>query len=166
MTSKPKKAAGTPAADKPTADPMSQFFTKEAANSGLKVPLVDPMGQKTDHWLEIYGVDSDQFRVNDARARRESARIAAIEDPTERDLAMVDLTRRLTASLVFNWSFDKPCTTEAVTEFFRQAPQVQEAVDFFASRRSFFFAKASATSSATRATNSGSTSTQKAAPSP
>lgn len=154
------------AAGIPAADPMAQFFTKDAANTGIKVPLVDPLGQRTPHWLEIYGVDSDQFRANDARGRRESARIAQIENPEERDLAMIDLTRRLTASLVFNWSFPQPCTSEAVVDFFRKAPQVQEAVDFFASRRAFFYAKNSASSSDTPPTSTGSTDAPKEAASP
>jgi len=157
MNDSNETAAGIPAAS-----PMEQFFTAEAANQGIKVPLVDPAGNRTEHWLQIYGVDSDHFRIADARAKRALAKTASLPED-ERDLAVRDLVRALTAELVFAWSFPQECTHANVVEFFRKAPQVQESVDFFASRRAFFTAKSSSNFSPTPPTNSGSTSPRKAA---
>lgn len=151
MTDKNEEAAGSPAAS----NPMEQFFTNAAANEGIRVPLTAPDGTKTDQWLRVHGVDSDKFRAADARSRREASKIASIENEAERDLAMIDLTRRLTAELVFDWSFPQPCTPENVVAFFKQAPQIQEAVDFFASRRAFFAKRTSPSSAVTPATSTG-----------
>lgn len=136
---------------------MEAFFTRERANEGIEIPLYLPDGTKTEHWLRIRGVDSDHFRLAEAESKRDAMRVAMIEDPLERAKAIADAKLNLIAALVISWSFEKECTLENVKEFFRQAPQIADAVDQVASKRALFFAKRSSSSLSTPKPSSGST---------
>lgn len=136
---------------------MEAFFTRELANEGIEIPLYLPDGTKTEHWLRIRGVDSDHFRLAEAESKRDAMRVAMIEDPLERAKAIADAKLNLIAALVISWSFEKECTLENVKEFFRQAPQIADAVDQVASKRALFFAKRSSSSLSTPKPSSGST---------
>lgn len=136
---------------------MEAFFTRAVANQGIEVPLYLPDGTKSAHWVRIRGVDSDEFRAEEAESRRQVMDIAMMEDKAARASAVAESKLRLIASLVIAWSFPKPCTREAVVEFFREAPQIADAVDRVASRRSLFFAGRSSSSAPTQSTSSGST---------
>lgn len=136
---------------------MEAFFTRERANEGIEVPLYLPDGTKTEHWLRIRGVDSDHFRLAEAESKRDAMRVAMIEDPLERAKAIADAKLNLIAALVISWSFEKECTLENIKEFFRQAPQIADAVDQVASKRALFFAKRSSSSLSTPKPSSGST---------
>lgn len=142
-------------------NPMATFYTRERANAGVRIPLFTPEGRKTDHWLELRGIDSDEFRLADVQAKREAVRLAAINDTKERDEAIYELTTRLTAILVTGWSFDHPCTQENVIAFFKEAPQIMNAVDLTAGDRGYFFRVGSNNSSDTPVTNSSSTKSRK-----
>lgn len=133
---------------------MEAFFTREKASLGVKLPLYEPSGAKSEHWLRIRGIDSDEFRAAEADARRDAMRVAAIEDLEERRLAIQDTQRSLIATLVIDWSFDQECTHENVMKFFREAPQIQDAVDKAASRRALFFASGSSDSPPSQNTSS------------
>lgn len=122
---------------------MDAFFTRGASNEGIQLPLYLPDGTKSEHWIRIRGVDSDAFRAADADARRDMFRVAAIEDREERAREIAASKRRLAASLVCDWSFDKPCTLENVDAFFVEAPQIMDAVDTAASKRKLFFGQRS-----------------------
>lgn len=141
---------------------QSQFFTRDKANEGVRVPLFTPDGKPTDQWLQIRGVDSDEFRSADTQAKRDAVKLAAIKDQKERDDAVYDLTTRLTATLVIAWSFDQECTLENVTAFFKQAPQICNAVDITAGDRGYFFRKESSNSVASQEQSSGLTAPRKA----
>jgi hypothetical protein len=136
---------------------MEAFFTREKANEGIEIPLYLPDGTKTEHWLRIRGVDSDHFRLAEAESKREAMRVAMIEDPLERAKAIADAKLSLIAALVISWSFEEECTHENVKEFFRQAPQIADAVDQVASKRALFFGKGSSSSLSTPKPSSGST---------
>lgn len=136
---------------------MEAFFTRERANEGIEIPLYLPDGTRTEHWLRIRGVDSDHFRLAEAESKRDAMRVAMIEDPLERAKAIADAKLNLIAALVISWSFEKECTLENVKEFFRQAPQIADAVDQVASKRALFFAKRSSSSLSTPKPSSGST---------
>lgn len=136
---------------------MEAFFTRERANEGVVIPLYSPDGTKTEHWLRIRGVDSDVFREAEANSKRDAFRVASIEDIVERGRAIKEAKLDLIASLVMEWSFDKECTFEAIKEFFRQAPQIADAVDQVASKRALFFEKRSSSSVSTPKRSSGST---------
>lgn len=118
---------------------MEAFFTREKAEAGIKLPLYSPLGEKTEHWLRIRGIDSDEFRVAESEARRDAMRVAAIEDPEERNIAIADAQRSLIATLVIGWSFEQECSHSNVMKFLREAPQIQDAIDKAASRRALFF---------------------------
>lgn len=136
---------------------MELFHTRKAANEGIEVPLYTPQGQKTEHWMRIRGVDSDEFRLAEADSKRDVMRIAQIENPRER-LAEVELSKlKLIAVLVISWSFPQECTQENVLEFLKEAPQIADAIDTAASKRSLFFAGRSSSSASTPSTSSGST---------
>lgn len=118
---------------------MDAFFTSERASEGVKIPLTDPLGRKTDHWLLIIGVDSEEFRLADAAAKRRASKLAIDKDGEEKDRAIMDLRRDLTATLVKGWSFDTPFSHAAVVDFFKKAPQIESSVDLAATRRALFF---------------------------
>lgn len=136
---------------------MDAFFTREKANEGIKLPLWTPQGTKSEHWVRILGIDSDAFRAANAEAQRDAFRIAQIEDLTERSQAIADSKRRLVAALVVDWSFDRPCNVETVAEFFREAPQIMDAIDMASSKRALFFANRSSGSQPSPSTSSAST---------
>lgn len=140
---------------------QSEFFTLDKANAGIRVPLYTPDGRPTDHWMQIRGVDSDEFRKADAKAKRDAVKLAAITDDREREDALHDLTTRLTASLVIAWSFEQECTMENVTAFFKRAPQICNAIDITAGDRAYFFRIGSSNSADTPGQSSSSTSVQK-----
>lgn len=136
-------------------DGMEQFFTEEQATKGIRLPLLDKLGRKTEHWLHIIGGDSEEFRIARQAANREAAAIAAIDDAGVRDKANVDAERSLAARLVKDWSFDQPCTHENVVAFFKRAPQIQNSVDMAASRRVLFVNADSPSSHDAQSTSSG-----------
>lgn len=141
---------------------MEAFFTRETANEGVTVPLYLPDGSKSEHWLCIRGVDSDAFRLAEADSRRDAFRVAEIEAPDARNQAIADAKLRLVAALVKSWSFGTPCTLDAVIDFFRQAPQIADAVDQLASKRALFFAGRSSGSPTTPKPSSASTKSPRA----
>lgn len=149
MTDNDKKAVG--------AAGMDAFFTRSKANDGLKLPLYLPNGEKSEHWVRILGVDSDRFREAEAESRRDAFRIAQIDDPADRARAIADSKRSLVATLVAEWSFPQPCTQENVEAFFREAPQIMDAIDMAASKRALFFVAGSSSSQPSQSTSSGST---------
>lgn len=141
-----------------TSNGMDAFFTADKAEEGVRIPLVLPTGEATEHWLLIYGVDSEEFQLADAEVRsREVPKLNEIKDKRERERARLALRRKLRARLVKDWSFPEPCTTKAVEQLFAKAPQIADAVDTIATDRALFFALASTSSSDTAGTSSGST---------
>lgn len=117
---------------------MKKFFTREKASEGIRADLFEPGAKEpSGHWLQVRGVDSDEFRQAEVEAkRRQRESIAAGKQPLDTHL---DEMRVLIASLVAGWSFPEECTQAAVIEFFRQAPQVQEVVNQLAAKRELFF---------------------------
>lgn len=136
---------------------MDAFFTREKANEGIQVPLYLPDGTKSEHWLQIRGVDSDHFRLAEADSKREAMRVAMIDDTLERAKAIAEVKLTLLSALVIGWSFDKECSVENIKEFFRQAPQIADAVDQVASKRTLFFGQRSSSLQSTPKASSVST---------
>lgn len=145
---------------------MESFFTREKANSGVEVPLWLPDGTKSEHFLTIRGVDSDAFRIAEADGRRKGMEISMITDTLEKAEAIQEAKLRLIAALVISWTFPQECTLESVVAFFREAPQIADAVDQVASRRSLFFAQRSSNLPSSPEVSSGSTNTHEVLSSP
>jgi len=121
----------------------SDFFTRAKANEGERMPLSLPDGTPTDDWLQIRGVDSDEFRHAMDEFRRELLVLASVKDPIERKEKTDAARLRLNAALVIGWSLDAEFTESALLEFLRESPYITEEVDRFASDRRRFFGKRS-----------------------
>lgn len=119
---------------------MEEFFTRKIADEGRKLELRLPTGEKTDHHMIVAGVDSDRFRVAQVEASRKMLEAQIIKDDDQRKLEEASIQRRFVAALVLGWSFEKECTTENVTAFFKEAPQIETQVDRFSANRRDFFA--------------------------
>ncbi len=124
---------------------MSDFFTAEKAEQGIKLPLFRPDGTKSDHWIKVRGVDSREFRIAESIAKRNGMAIAQMGEE-ERAIALLDSRIDLIASLVIEWSFDEDCNRDSVVVFLKKAPQVADAIDRIAGDRSLFFGIASSDS--------------------
>lgn len=124
----------------------SDFFTRSKANEGEKLPLSLPDGTPTDEWLLVRGIDSDEVREALDEHRRTVLANAAIEDEAERAEANRSAGLKLQCALVMGWSFDADFTSEALEEFFKEAPHLAIEVDNFASNRKRFFRKGSTNS--------------------
>lgn len=122
---------------------MSKFYTRQKANDGIKIPLSLPSGEETEDYLVVRGIDSDQFRNADARARRQALVISEIDNMEEKTELIRESQLDIIASLVAGWSFEEECTQEKVKELLREAPQISDAIDRIAAKRLLFFAKGS-----------------------
>lgn len=118
---------------------MKEFFTREVANEGKKVPLYLPNGEKSEHWLVLLGTDSDQFRLTEARSKRNVIEFAQIESASEREEAVEDAKRTLVASLISDWSFDQDCDEANKIEFLKNAPQIGNMINLYCADRKNFF---------------------------
>lgn len=124
----------------------SDFFTRNKANEGERMPLSLPDGTPTDEWLLIRGIDSDEFRAAMDEHRRSVLANAAIEDEAERAEKNRQAGLKLHCALVADWSFEAEFSPEAVEELFREAPHLAIEADNFASNRKRFFRKSSTSS--------------------
>lgn len=125
---------------------MDAFFTRDKANEGIKVPLRTPEGKETEHYLVIRSQWSDSFQKAKAEAYR--ADLAAIAGQGE--VKAEDRTVILTAALVGGWSFEEECTPENVQKLLREAPQLRDMIDRYASNDARFFTKPSSDSTTGR----------------
>jgi hypothetical protein len=119
-------------------DEMEQFFTEERASCGIKLHLEDAKGKSTKHWMQIRGLDSEEFRIQEMSGKREAQKISALKSERAKDEAIIELSRRLTATLVMAWSFPEPCTKENVIAFLKKAPQIEKAIDKASGSRKLF----------------------------
>lgn len=126
------------------------FHTRARANEGERLNLYTPNGKPTEHWLQVRHVWSDAFQeANDlAIARMQEAVLAANGDKAKIAAANRDAKFGLWAALVAGWSFDEPCTPEAVEAFLREAPQIGAQLDKFAADGRRFFGNGSTSSTA------------------
>ena len=118
-------------------DARKKFYSREKANAGKKLFLKTPEGVETEEFLIVVNTDSEVM----AKAHSE-ARTAAVEN---RQLAKPDpdfaekAKRKLVASAVIGWSFEEKATPEAVQEFLRECPHIQDDVDTLIYDRKAFF---------------------------
>ena len=129
---------------------MDLFKTRARANEGKRLALYAPDGGKTEHWLQVRHVWSDEFQIaQDAElSKLRQAQLAAGGDKA----AVAELNRdskiRLVSALVCAWSFEAECTPEAVAEFLAEAPQIVAQLDKFAADSRGFFGNGSTSSNA------------------
>lgn len=125
---------------------MQEFFTRKRANEGILLPLSLPDGTPTEHWITLRGIDSDAFRAAEAASRRKAMEIAQLPSEEERREAIEQEKLLMLSSLISGWSFEEPPTSENIINFFKEAPQIADAVDRAAVDRARFFAQRSSDS--------------------
>ena len=125
---------------------LSDFYTRERANQGERMPLALPDGTPTDQHLVIRGADSDAVRAAIDDFRRDLLRLSAVEDKAQRAQGEAEARVRFTAAMVVGWSFEEPFTDAALAELLREAPYIADAVQRFSDDRQRFFGKRSASS--------------------
>lgn len=103
----------------------TDFHTKEKHNKGTKVLLDAPDGTKTEEFLVLLGRDSEAFRKGQAKYR--DRMISAKSEGVEFDSHKEGI--ELTASAVVGWSFEEPCTKEAVCDLLTNAPYILDKLD-------------------------------------
>ena len=117
---------------------MKDFFTRDKANEGIEVPLYLPgTDTPSGEWIRIRGVDSDEFRNADLEAKR--ALRKTIEDNLNPEQEHRTQMTKLIASLVISWSFPEECNRKNVVEFLINAPQIEDAINTLAAKRTLFF---------------------------
>lgn len=121
------------------------FYTLPKACEGVEFPL-ERDGKPSGHWLRIRGTDSDQFRKARFEGSRKMRDLPPDTADWDRGIVMDGVVLDSLAALVADWSFDEPCTQEAVREFLKNAPQVAESVDRAANDRTRFFGESSTNS--------------------
>lgn len=131
---------------------LNRFKTRERANHGVRLPLIDPAtGKDSGDWIHILGVDSDACREMKTEGQRDLLRAGNSDMGDEEVAALVeDWKLKQLAVLITDWSFahapeDDPdaetweCNEENVMELLREAPHIADAVDRAATRRALFF---------------------------
>jgi len=146
---------------------MDQFYTRDKANEGIKIPLVTPDNKETEHWLLVRGTDSDAFRNAENEAKRAIIKAAGEDkDKTDRREKISSASKQgsldVLVAVVKDWSFPEECTPENIKDFLTKAPQIADQIDKAIANRAFFFAVKSKSSSSTPKKNSTSGSKSKA----
>lgn len=134
---------------------VSDFFTGELSNEGVKLPLINPTTGKGE-WIKIRGIDSDIFRAANLIYLRSALKIAELETDKERKEAAKMARLELLTSLVVAWSFDSICNHDEIINVLKNAPMITNLVDEKASTRSLFLQKKSKVSKTTPKRNSNS----------
>ena len=140
---------------------LSDFHTREAANEGIKVPLSLPDGTKTDHFLMIRGIDSDEFRSANVKQQRELINLAELS-AEEREKRLDKSGVELVSSLVFGWSFDEEFNQKNLIEWLENSPQITDMIDRIASQRGLFIKKKLTSSTGSQDTKSSNARASKA----
>lgn len=152
---------------------MSELFTRDTANRGVRIPLVDSRtGKETEQWLLVLGTDSDSYRAQQRENQRRLIEIvkasrgpdqksseAAFEKALEAETPRMH--RLALASLVGGWSLEDGCTKANVLQLLEQAPGIEDTLERYEKDQSLFFAAASTGSTASPSINSDSTEPQK-----
>ena len=151
------------------------FFTRGAANAGIKIPLIDPRtGKETTYWLHIIGCESDAYRKEQIDSQRRifdrlRDKIAPGNDTgLAEELVKAEEEERLRvrASLVIGWNLDEEFSREGVVRLLEEAPKLSQQIQEAADRARTFFEGVSINSPGTPKPSSDSTSDLTAASKP
>ena len=126
---------------------MTRFHTRSDSENGYIVKLLDPItGEDTGEWIKIRGMDSDQFKIADARGRRELLQMVQNKpqyDQEEYDRLVIKIERKCVAALIMEWSFEEEVSSENTYEFLKAAPQICDTLNYEAAKRSNFSTRTS-----------------------
>ena len=120
---------------------MDEFYTRGTANEGIRIDLYLPNGDKSDHWIEMRGVYSDEYRRAYRRLMAKISDAAKGDDTESRSKRLYDYEIELLSYLVKGWSFDKKPTQKNIIYFLMEAPQVADSLDFVANDNKVFLEK-------------------------
>jgi hypothetical protein len=128
-----------------TSERMRQFFTRERAEAGQPLPLFYPWGEPTGEWIQVRGADCAEYRRVKENFDRDviEAVIDAKGDPAKAVMPKLSILERQAVALIVGWSFEDPCTPEAVANLLYEAPQIIDQVKRFAEDRRNFYKPAS-----------------------
>jgi len=128
---------------------LEDFYTKDAANEGVKVPLYWPDGKKSDFWLLVAGVDSDVYTQAKTKLDRYAmTAYKGLEDDEAQSIHLGKVTE-LKASCVLDWNMrdndgnDVAFTFENVVKLLDKAPQLMKEIDDVIYDRTQFIKKKS-----------------------
>lgn len=119
---------------------MEQFFTRQKASAGKKVPLQLPDGTRTEFYLIIRSRWSDEFRkAKEAAMRAAAAKVAAEGKNVDADALASSAAIDMIAALVVDWNLPETFTPENVRKLLQEAPQLAEKIDKLAADDKYFF---------------------------
>ena len=125
---------------------MEEFFTRDNANNGIELPLFTPDGGKTEHTMQILGVDSDEFQATELREKRKVMALEAeAKDLKESERAEFFAAKQkeseleILVSLISGWTFEQECNHENKLKFLTNAPQIADQINRVAANRRLFF---------------------------
>lgn len=142
----PATEAGQSPETETSTTPVDAFYTREKANEGIRLRLSTPEGAPTEHWIQIRGIDSDQYRRAQTALSRRAVEVAMIEDSDEYAAALDRMEQESRAALVIDWSLPIGLSTKEIVKFFQSAPQISDEVFRQAKSRTLFFNKKRASS--------------------
>lgn len=123
---------------------MQEFFIKDQANEGIKLPLQHPDGTVTQHWIQVLSRFSDAAKKAEAEySWNDLVSEMRLDDIRGEKTKAFIHSRRLgrAAALIKDWSFPEPCTEQARMDFLDKAPQILEMVEVVGSRLDLFIKK-------------------------
>ena len=136
---------------------MEQFFTRDNANKGIKLPLYTPDGGETEFYLTILGVDSDAYHKADIRERRKlvtlQADVDGMKDAEKEeyiDNAQKQSELEILAALIGGWNLEQECTHENKIKLLVNAPQIADKINKIAGNRKLFFSEGQSNSSSSQ----------------
>lgn len=116
---------------------VESFYTREAANQGIKVPLTLPDGSPTEHYLLVLGIDSDIGQR--ARSTFQRTGIDLLMEfkktpPSESEeeayyVKEAQHQKQYLASFIKDWSFEEECSTQNKILLLTEAPAIKETLD-------------------------------------
>lgn len=113
---------------------MTDFFIKDKANQGKKVPLHDIDGSETDQYIVICSVHSDAY------AQAKEAYLKKIADYHANNGEKPNPLEVL-AAIIKDWSFDEELTPDNALTFLEQAPHITAEVDKLVVDTEFHYSK-------------------------
>lgn len=140
---------------------FKKLQTRESANNGASLIVLDAEGNDSGERITVFGVDSDAFRKAERRHRRKllsfldgKAGDKKLTESPEYVSFVEKAETELQAALIKDWTFEEPCTEENKLQLLQEAPYIARQVDEFAGKRSNFVKPVPASSSDTSSSSS------------
>jgi len=127
---------------------INRYKTRERANEGIKVKLLDPStGHIGEDWVEVVSSLSDAFREARDKALQDAGATAGVGDEKARKDVIDEVKTKMHAALVKAWSFEDACTLDNVKAWLLKAQKASQAIMVASTQDERFFGKPSTDSS-------------------